>query len=76
MSFTDDMDRLQEIIGEFESGGVGMEKSLALFEEGVKLIKACRDYLENAKRRVTLLMSDGVTEIPMDAGAVPEESAE
>jgi exodeoxyribonuclease VII small subunit len=58
MSFSGDMERLQEIVGEFESNDIGMEESLALFEEGVKLIKSCREYLDGAKRRVTTLSSD------------------
>jgi exodeoxyribonuclease VII small subunit len=58
MSFSGDMERLQEIVNWFESEDAGMEESLALFEEGVKLIKGCREYLEDAKRRVTILTSD------------------
>jgi exodeoxyribonuclease VII small subunit len=61
MSFTGDMERLQEILDEF-GGDPDMERSLALFEEGVKLIKGCREFLENARRRVTLLAADGSAE--------------
>ncbi|MDR3332002.1 MAG: exodeoxyribonuclease VII small subunit [Synergistaceae bacterium] len=61
MSFSGDMERLQEIVGEFESNDIGMEESLALFEEGVKLIKSCREYLDGAKRRVTMLSGDQET---------------
>jgi exodeoxyribonuclease VII small subunit len=56
------MERLQEILDEFGEGDPDMERSLALFEEGVKLIKGCREFLENARRRVTLLSVDGSTE--------------
>ncbi|MDR3279036.1 MAG: exodeoxyribonuclease VII small subunit [Synergistaceae bacterium] len=66
MSFTDDMERLQAIIDEFESNDLGMESSLALFEEGVKLIRGCREYLDHAKRRVTILTSDGETDETRD----------
>jgi len=62
MGFTGDMDRLQEILDEFEERDPDMERSLELFEEGVKLIKDCREFLENAKRRVTILAQDGKTE--------------
>ena len=62
MGFTGDMDRLQEILDEFEEHDPDMERSLELFEEGVKLIKDCREFLENAKRRVTILTGDGETE--------------
>lgn len=71
MSFSKDMERLQAIIEEVESDDVTMEQSLALFEEGVGLIKKCRDYLTEAKRKITLLTEgeeqpwepgDGMTE--------------
>lgn len=65
MSFGEDMTRLAAIIDEVESEDVTMERSLALFEEGVGLIKRCRDFLMDAKRRITLLSSEA--EIPWDA---------
>ena len=71
MSFSGDMDRLQAIIEEFESETPGMEDSLALFEEGVKLIRSCREYLENAKRKVTALTGE---KEPSEAKATMEES--
>ncbi|MDR3321348.1 MAG: exodeoxyribonuclease VII small subunit [Synergistaceae bacterium] len=58
MSFSGDMNRLQAIIDEFESEGLGVEASLALFEEGVGLVRSCREYLGEAKRRVTILTSE------------------
>lgn len=65
MSFGEDMARLTAIIDEVESEDVTMERSLALFEEGVGLIKRCRDFLMEAKRKITLLSAEG--EIPWEA---------
>ena len=62
MGYSEDMDRLQEILDEFEERDLDMERSLELFEEGVKLIKDCREFLENAKRRVTILAGESKTE--------------
>jgi len=59
MSFSDDMERIQEIIDEAASDDVTMERSLALFEEGVGLIRQCREYLTEAKRKITLLTDEG-----------------
>jgi exodeoxyribonuclease VII small subunit len=67
MSFSGDMDRLQTIIDEFESEMPGIEDSLALFEEGVKLIRSCREYLEGAKRRVTALTDEKEVKEAKDA---------
>lgn len=58
MAFSDDMDRLQAIMDRFERDDLSMEDSLSLFEEGVKLIRECREYLGGAKRKVTMLLDD------------------
>jgi exodeoxyribonuclease VII small subunit len=62
MSFKDNMERLQAIVDEFETVSPDIETSLGLFEEGVGIIKESREYLENAKRKVTVLSDDGLTE--------------
>lgn len=56
MSFGEDMDRLQAIMDRFESDDLDMEETLESFEEGVKLIRRCRQYLETARRKVTVLV--------------------
>lgn len=58
MGFSEDMEKLKAIIEEIESEDVAMERSLALFEEGVGLIRDCREYLSEAKRKITLLSED------------------
>ncbi|MDR1581443.1 MAG: exodeoxyribonuclease VII small subunit [Synergistaceae bacterium] len=62
MSFKENMERLQAIVDEFETVSPDIETSLGLFEEGVRIIKESREYLENAKRKVTVLSDDGFTE--------------
>ena len=41
---------------ELEKGDVPLEKSLALFEEGVRLSVACRKELEEAEGKVEILL--------------------
>lgn len=50
--------RLEEIVRLLEDGQLSLEESLRLFEEGVKLSKACHARLEQAERRVELLLAD------------------
>ena len=50
--------RLEEIVSELESGELGLEQSLKLFEEGVKLARVCNARLEEAERKVEILMKD------------------
>lgn len=50
--------RLEEIVSELEAGELGLEQSLKLFEEGVKLARVCNARLEEAERKVEILMKD------------------
>jgi exodeoxyribonuclease VII small subunit len=50
--------RLEEIVTELESGELGLEQSLRLFEEGVKLARICNARLEEAERKVEILLKD------------------
>ena len=47
--------RLEEIVRTLESGSEGLEKSLKLYEEGVALVRACTEILENAEQKVKML---------------------
>ena len=51
------LSRLDEIVSSLENGSSGLEDSLRLFEEGVGLIRACSDKLEQAEQRVKILVS-------------------
>ena len=55
MTFEDAMKRLQEIVTYLENGEVPLDRSLAAFEEGVRLVKFCNEKLENAEKTVKLL---------------------
>ncbi|HEY6012238.1 MAG TPA: exodeoxyribonuclease VII small subunit [Nitrospirota bacterium] len=50
--------RLEEIVKELESGDLPLERSLKLFEEGIKLSRLCNKRLEDAERRVEILIRD------------------
>ena len=52
------LSRLEEIVSELESGELGLEQSLKLFEEGVKLARVCNARLEDAERKVEILLKD------------------
>ena len=55
LSFEDAIRRLGEIANELERGSADLEASLALYEEGIKLIRHCNKMLEEAERRVKIL---------------------
>ena len=50
---------LEKIVRELERGDLPLERSLELFEEGVKLSRECQERLNQAERRIELLLHDG-----------------
>ena len=52
------LSRLEEIVKELETGDLPLEQSLKLFEEGIKLSRICNKRLEDAERRVEILLKD------------------
>ena len=54
-TFEEAVDRVDEIVTSLEKGDVQLDKSLALFEEGVKLIEACGIMLDSAEQKVVRL---------------------
>ncbi len=55
LSFEEAIRKLSEIAAELERGSADLEKSLALYEEGIKLIRFCNKTLDEAQRKVKLL---------------------
>ncbi len=52
--------RLEEITGQLEKGGIPLEQSLKLFEEGTKLSAYCYKILSEAQQKVTELSTDDI----------------
>ena len=48
--------RLEEIVKKLESGDQSLDSALELFEEGIKLSRFCHSKLEQADRRVEILI--------------------
>jgi exodeoxyribonuclease VII small subunit len=57
-NFEDKLARLEEITTSLENSEIGLEDSIQLFEEGVKLSKECLSVLEKAELKVTKLKKD------------------
>ncbi|HXG35967.1 MAG TPA: exodeoxyribonuclease VII small subunit [Dehalococcoidia bacterium] len=47
--------RLEEVVGKLETGGLTLEETIALYEEGMQLAEHCRKLLEEAELRVRRL---------------------
>jgi exodeoxyribonuclease VII small subunit len=62
--------KLEEIVKKLENGELTLDSALELFEEGVKLSRFCHSKLEEAERRVEILLkndSGQMRAVPFDS---------
>jgi exodeoxyribonuclease VII small subunit len=52
------MERLESIVQSLEGGDLSLDESLKVFEEGMALVRFCTQKLDEAERKVTILMKD------------------
>ena len=57
-TFESSLEELERIVRQLEQGELTLEKSLELFEQGVKLSRDCQERLSQAERRIEILMHD------------------
>jgi len=58
VKFEEALARLEAIVAELERGELPLEDSMRIFEEGIKLSKVCLKMLDDAERRVEILVKD------------------
>lgn len=56
-NFEKSMTELEDIVKKLESGDISLEDSLKLFEKGVTLSKKCQKMLDDAEKKVSVLLS-------------------
>jgi exodeoxyribonuclease VII small subunit len=54
--FEEALEKLEEIVRRMEAGEMNLEESLKAFEEGIKLSRFCAKKLDEADRRVDILL--------------------
>jgi exodeoxyribonuclease VII small subunit len=62
-SFEEALAKLEQITKELEEGDLSLEESLKYFDEGVKLAEFCNNKLNDAQKKVEILLKkDGGVE--------------
>lgn len=56
MSFEENIEQLEKVVQELESGNLNLEDSIKKFEEGINLSKKCNEILEEAEKKITVLV--------------------
>ena len=58
-TFEVSLKELEKIVRGLEEGDLSLEESLKLFEDGVRLSRECQERLNQAERRIEVLLTDG-----------------
>jgi exodeoxyribonuclease VII small subunit len=76
--FEESLARLEQITRDLEEGELSLEESLKIFDEGVKLAEYCNRKLDEAQKRVDLLLKKGgvLTAVPFEEAEQPLEADE
>ncbi|MCG6535893.1 MAG: exodeoxyribonuclease VII small subunit [Syntrophales bacterium LBB04] len=56
--FEEALKKLEDILRKMEAGDMTLEESLKAFEEGIKLSRICSERLDEAERRVDILLKE------------------
>jgi len=58
LTFEKGLGRLEELVHELESDDLNLDKSLELFEEGIKLTRSLNKKLDEAEKKLEVLSKD------------------
>ncbi len=58
LTFEEAYRKLEDIVRKLEAGGLSLEESIALYEEGMKLVRYCEELLEKAELRIRQIRLD------------------
>ena len=50
------MEKLEEIANELEKNDLSLDESIKKFEEGMKISKHCKDIIDKAEKKITILV--------------------
>ena len=56
--FEDTLRKLEDLLRKMEGGDLSLEDSLKAFEEGIRLSRLCSERLDEAERRVEMLLKE------------------
>ncbi|HWX40558.1 MAG TPA: exodeoxyribonuclease VII small subunit [Blastocatellia bacterium] len=72
-SFESSIKELEKIVEQLEAGDIPLERSLELFEQGVRISRECQRRLDEAERKVEILLKTGDGSTTRDKFEEPEE---
>lgn len=58
-SFEENLEELEKIVTDLEKGELNLDESVKRFEEGISISKECNEMLEDAEKKITILLKNG-----------------
>lgn len=58
----ENFDKLESVISQMESGGIGLDEAFRLYNEGIKLVKNCNMQLDKVEKQIVVLNSDNLND--------------
>ena len=58
LDFEKNLTKLDQIVRNLQDQKIGLNQRLSEFEEGVKLYKECKTYLDSAEKKIKVLLED------------------
>lgn len=58
INFEETMKELEEVVQKLENGELNLDESIKEFEKGMELSKSASKYLEDAEKKITILVKD------------------
>lgn len=58
LSFEELVTKLEDVTNKLEKDNLNLDESIKLFEEGMKISKKCNEKLEEAEKKITILLQD------------------
>ena len=74
IKFEKAMDRLEQIVDELEKGELDIDKSLKIFEEGIKMSRVCSKKLNEAEKKIEKLTRNQTGELVAELFPAEEDN--
>ena len=58
MSFEENLEKLENIVKELESGNTSLDDAINKYSEAMKLVKSCEEKIKNAEEMVTKIVNE------------------
>ena len=72
-SLEQSLQQLEQLVQRMEGGEQSLDAALSDFETGIKLVRSCRNSLEQAEQRVQILLGDQLGDLTAEDTGRPQD---